>query len=337
MSVKRNFSIDLFKFIFALCVIAIHTALFSDVNDTLYFYVIGILCRLAVPCFAICTGYFLGKKTNNNAKTTGYWTSFFQQWKKLIKMYIVWTIIYLIWSIPMWIEIDWFSLWSFVDYAIGAVTKGAHYHLWYVLSTIYAIPVMYILVKKLSPQKCAVVAIVLYVVKTIAYGYRMFLTNFINEIFVITDKVPRLFDAVFCILPFMLIGYNLAFIKEENKRISLYMFFLCLVLWMVEANWLKIMGVSSYSYLIFTFPTAYCLFDSIKNMGIKNINIAKYKLNELSLYIYCIHPIFIEMLDGIKISTVMNFIIISILSILFGLLLIQIKERIILKTGNNYV
>ena len=55
----RTNSIDLFKFVAALLVVAIHTEPFRDINDTVNFVFSQILCRSAVPFFAICTGYFL--------------------------------------------------------------------------------------------------------------------------------------------------------------------------------------------------------------------------------------------------------------------------------------
>ena len=63
---NRNYTVDLFKFISSILIIGIHTNLFVDINDTLNFAVVDIICRLAVPFFAVCSGYFLSKSLAKN-------------------------------------------------------------------------------------------------------------------------------------------------------------------------------------------------------------------------------------------------------------------------------
>ena len=80
----RNYTIDLFKFISSILIIGIHTNLFVDINDTLNFAFVDIICRLAVPFFAGCSGYFLSKSLAKNefrAKPIKK-----QEWK-MIKLY----------------------------------------------------------------------------------------------------------------------------------------------------------------------------------------------------------------------------------------------------------
>ena len=61
----RNATVDVAKFVAALFVVGIHTSLFKDVDASLYFVLNQIVCRLAVPFFATCTGYFLCYKVTN--------------------------------------------------------------------------------------------------------------------------------------------------------------------------------------------------------------------------------------------------------------------------------
>ena len=55
---------DAAKFVAALLVIGIHTAVFSDLNSTIYFAFVQIICRTAVPFFAVCTGYYIGTRVS---------------------------------------------------------------------------------------------------------------------------------------------------------------------------------------------------------------------------------------------------------------------------------
>ena len=62
----RNEVIDFATFVASLLVVAIHTALFKDVNKQLYFVFNELICRLGVPFFAICTGFYLYKAIEKN-------------------------------------------------------------------------------------------------------------------------------------------------------------------------------------------------------------------------------------------------------------------------------
>ena len=104
---SRNATVDISKYIAAMMVIAIHTSVLSDVNNTLYFIVVHIICRMAVPFFAICSGYFIGMRCEFQDKmlcTKENKNIFRWQWKKIAVMYTVLTVIYLIYSIPAWIN-----------------------------------------------------------------------------------------------------------------------------------------------------------------------------------------------------------------------------------------
>ena len=69
---KRNRTIDLLKFIFSICVIAIHSSLFKEINTTLYISTTMGLFRIAVPFFFITSGYFYYRKLSSNQDTKIY-------------------------------------------------------------------------------------------------------------------------------------------------------------------------------------------------------------------------------------------------------------------------
>ena len=207
----RNYTIDLFKFISSILIIGIHTNLFVDINDTLNFAVVDIICRLAVPFFAVCSGYFLSKSLAKNefrAKPIKK-----QEWK-LIKLYALWTVLYLLYSIPTWIKTGWMSFGAFKDYALATVTQGCHYHLWYLIGLIYALPLFYLCVRFIKNRKLLfALMIALYIIKAISYGYARWFPTFIQNIFGIGGKFSALFDAVFLLLPLLLLGF---FISQKK-------------------------------------------------------------------------------------------------------------------------
>ena len=59
-------SIDVTKFFFCLCIIALHTRLFTLLPEPADYYFRQLVLRSAVPFFFVCSGYFLGKKSQGN-------------------------------------------------------------------------------------------------------------------------------------------------------------------------------------------------------------------------------------------------------------------------------
>lgn len=59
---KTNSAIDISKFFFCLCIIALHAKLFSAFSEMVDYYVTQSVLRLAVPFFFVTSGYFLGMK-----------------------------------------------------------------------------------------------------------------------------------------------------------------------------------------------------------------------------------------------------------------------------------
>ena len=165
----RNKTIDLFKYMASILIIAIHTKLFFEINSILNFVTVDIVCRLAVPFFAICSGYFMTRKFENKHENSKDF--FCKHWKKLFVIYIVWTFIYLIRLIPEWIEINWFSINAFVDYGIATVISKPYYHMWYLLSTLYAIPIFALCLKYVKKNNFKWLIIILWVVKVLSYGF----------------------------------------------------------------------------------------------------------------------------------------------------------------------
>lgn len=68
---KENSTIDIVKLFFAYCVIAIHTVLFLDVNEGLYWFNNHMIWRLAVPFFFLTSGYFFNADKKDPNKFSG--------------------------------------------------------------------------------------------------------------------------------------------------------------------------------------------------------------------------------------------------------------------------
>ena len=321
----RNYTIDLFKFISSILIIGIHTNLFVDINDALNFAVVDIICCLAVPFFAVCSGYFLSKSLSKNeygAKPIKK-----QEWK-MIKLYALWTLLYLLYSIPTWVKTGWMSFGAFKDYALATVTQGCHYHLWYLISLIYALPLFYLCVRFTKNRKLLfVIMIVLYIIKALSYGYSPWLPGFMQSAFQIGNKFSALFDAVFLLLPLLLLGFFITQ-KKISLKFSLIGFIVSFILLTVEAFTLKVFGQESVSFIFMTFPTAYFLFSLISQINWNLNGKVCTLLGSASLIIYCFHPMIVELFIDIVPSSIILFLGTAIISVLLSLMLMLIKARI---------
>lgn len=312
MTDRRNYTIDLFKFIASLLVIGIHTEPFVEINDGVYFFVVNILCRLAVPFFAVCSGYFI---SNSIFRSEGKYVPIKRQETKLIKIYCIWTLLYFLFDIPFAISSGWFSIKNYIGFAISIVTKGSHYHLWYLISLIYALLLFYLCVRFLKRKFLLLLMLLLYMVKALSYGYIKWLPKSFNAVFGICHKFDALFDAVFLILPLLLLGYFISICKKPNIKWSFIGFVCSFVLLTTEAFILRNFGQESVSFIFFTLPTAYFSFSIVLQLKFGNkLRIGK-MLGSVSLIIYCFHPMVVEILPEDMFS-LLKYIIVAIVSFL---------------------
>lgn len=320
---KRNSAIDLAKFIASIMIAAIHTGLFSDVNETLYFVVVHIVCRVAVPFFAVCSGYFLASRLEFGEtlfRSEYNKDIFLKQWKKLVVLYAVWSVLYLFHSIPMWIEIGWFSPFAFVDYAIGAVTKGSHYHFWYLWGMIYTLPLFYLLLRFCKQRYWVAVIVALWVIKVLSYSYTMLIPS------QLADALGKLGSAT-CLLPLLLLGALIAKQKERMLPCNIVGLMVSVVGLVTEAFALKNHGQEAVSYIVFTLPVAYFLFSLILRVKPAGDGKIASRLGAVSLFIYCVHPMLVELTENVFQNSLIHFVFVAVGSTVLGLGYIDIRKK----------
>lgn len=104
---KQYAAVDIAKYVSALLVVAIHTYPFLEISETFNTLFIAIVCRLAVPFFFVSSGYFLFRKLNGTKKQN------LNRLKKylwrLISLYLVWTVIYIPYTIWNYMSEGFFS------------------------------------------------------------------------------------------------------------------------------------------------------------------------------------------------------------------------------------
>ena len=257
-----------------------------------------------------------------------------KQFKKLIILYSVSTIAYLVYSIPFWISSGWFSGHAFLDFAVGAVKVGSHYHLWYLLSLLYAFPIFWACLTFLKKEWIFPTSVLLWIVKVLSYGYNLFLPDKVKNALLLMDKFPALFNAVFCILPFLLLGTYIRMKINKGRLFKILGFAISFSALCVEAFFLKRNGQFSVSFIFFTFPTAYFLMQLVLEIHFIKFKKLSRILGRVSLIVYCIHPMIVEIIENVLMYSIVRFIIVAVLSTVIGFGLVFIKDKIGVK---NYV
>lgn len=318
---KRYISIDIGKFVAALFVIAIHTALFQDINYSLYFIFNELICRLGVPFFAICSGFFVCKEIQGKG-----FKAIKRQEYKLIKIYILWTILYFLFLLPNWIEIDYLNFKNCIGYIKSALLSGSYFHLWYLLYIIYSLPFFYIVVKYVNFKYWIYIAILLYGLYALYYGYIEFLPKKVSQVLNLIKIGYALSISQFITLPMLLCGAFLSKTKKWTLKNSYIGLVLSFILLMTEATILKSWNhKSEFSYIFFILPVAYYIFRTLYKV---NINKFRWQnLGNVSLIIYCIHPMFCKYINLLPSNTIIHFIIVSLLSVVTSICWIQIRTN----------
>lgn len=343
---KTDKPIDVCKIVCALLIIAIHVRPLVSYSKVLDFYVVDIIARLAVPFFYAATSYFFfGKLTfsengtavkchENKMRLVNYL-------KRILILYSVWSVIYLFWQIPYWNSIGWTGISAFVDYMISFCMKGSVYHFWYFVSLIYGVIILYILLQKAGIKIACHLAVLLYLIKCLVYGYSWTNIPMINEVEKIWNVFSGLFDGICLALPFMMVGVLASQKKEiypkilRYRKIGLVVSITGLV---AEASLLFFCSANEgmYSYIIFTLPVCLFFFTNVleSKMDFKGKRFV-FELRKYSTLLFCIHPFVIYLCELNETFNAFNslakYIVVVAISMLLVAVVVKIRKHSNLK------
>ena len=196
--------------------------------------------------------------------------------------------------------------------------------LFYTISEVYTIFGMVSFIK--NRKLLFVIMILLYIIKALSYGYSQWLPVFMQSAFRMGNRFSALFDAVFLLLPLLLLGFFITQ-KKISLKFSLIGVIVSFSLLTVEAFTLKAFGQESVSFIFMTFPTAYFLFSLISQINWNLSGKVCTLLGSASLIIYCFHPMVVELFIDIIPSSILLFIITATASVVVSLILVIVKAK----------
>lgn len=139
----KEFSyVDYMKLLMACFVIGIHTRLSSSCVNTTAIEIVDLLFSIAVPYFFICSGFFLF----GNNKRADIRHRMIRYVKGITSMYIIWTLIYLPFTIYSYYADGLNLRQGILAFIRGFLFIGEHSYswpLWYLLALIIAVALIY--------------------------------------------------------------------------------------------------------------------------------------------------------------------------------------------------
>lgn len=290
----------------AFLIVAIHTAPFESVNETLDYLFTYCIGRIGVPFFLMVTGCFVlapyyRKKENSVQKLK----------KQLIKMLALYGI-----SILLYLPVNIYAEQlpdSFGTFWKELLIDGTFYHLWYLPAAVTGCFFLIILMKLLGNKGTGIAVLILYVIGLFGDSYY----GVIAEVPVLKSVYEGIFtvssytrNGIFYVPVFLWMGIQSAGKKKlpvKNwKRKAAIGLGVSLGLMLVEGFLTRTCELQRHnSMYLFLLPVMYFLFLLLEqeNSFKERTGTGKYWnykiLRNISLWIYVIHPLCIIVIRGL--------------------------------------
>lgn len=336
MKINNKISIDKFRLIASILIIAIHTYPLSSINETLDFIFTHVICRIGVPIFLMITGLFVLPKALEDRKSLIKYT------KKIIKIYIICMVIYF----PINIYAGKLKGIGIIGILKEIFINGTFYHLWYFPALIVGIWITYFLINNIKRNRVGIIVICLYIIGLFGDSYyglteKSDLTKNIYNIIFNLFEYTR--NGLFYAPIFLYLGYMIKNSKmkiEKNKNIIYIIVFAILMI--IEGLILHHFKLQRHeSMYIMLIPLMILIF----NYVIQNKQENNRKIRNIATTIYIMHPIFIILIRGVAkvihlenilvYNSIVHYVLVVTLTLIFSILFETIKEKVSERHGKK--
>lgn len=337
---KTNYkTLDIFKFICALLVISIHTYPLLTFSKTANFYVSLVIGRIAVPFFFVCSAFFLFKKLNISCGIKSkYNSSILKNYLiRLLKLYIIWCILYFPFTIITWIN-NGFGISDIVVYLRNFIFAGGCYHLWFLPAMAFSTIIVYLLIFNYrSNTKIVKICLSLYVIGAVI---NIFGNNLMQ--IPVLSSIIRVYDAIFTTTRngiffapiFTFMGYYIARNDfNDNKRWLSGAILISLIALLLEASLyhyvFKIDNdlISMYISLV---PLMFYLFNLLIKVNLKTRINGRF-LRQLSTLMYLAHIGFVDILYMLNTylnwNNLMIYLVVVVLTLFLSTIIVLLSDR----------
>jgi hypothetical protein len=313
----------------SILVVAIHTKPLSFIHSIFLDKLMDVLTSVAVPYFFIASGYFLFRRwdeMNRNDLSQ----RLLKYLKRIIGLYIIWTIIYVPFTIYGFVINNMTLQQSISSFARGFLFVGENYYswpLWYLLALIVSVFIIYVFIKlNLSITSIFSISFAITTVG-ILMNYHLFfhLPALIDKMIVFYFHLflyTR--NGIFFSLLFVVLGMVIAIKGVITSKILLYAFLF--------------LGCIGYAYSIpFTiYVMGYSLFAlSLISSKRNKRNLPYSEIRLTSKVIYFVHMIWVGLLSlwifGERVNSLFLFFLALVLSYFCSLIAIRFKNNRLMK------
>ena len=323
MKKTREYAFDILRVISMIMVIIIHIAnvycrSFGMISTKSYLIslIFNTICRVSVPIFFMISGSLLLDRSFNKEK-------YLKRVLKYVILIVVWDIIYLVW--------EYFYLGITYDKLYMLVIDPYRAHLWflYTILVLYAIQPLLKLIMDKSNNVVKIILLTVWIILSLASMINPYVAKFFT---------------IFSYIGYFIIGkYLYDFIKKYDLRkynISLVLIMIICFSISIWMNYSLSIKLNQFYNLFFAYRTPFIMISSfalyvliISNYRKDSLNKFVTGLSDLSLGVYLIHGIFLDVtvkvfiyssinsLIGIPIFTVIIFV----LSIISTFIIKKIK------------
>lgn len=295
---------DILKFVFCFMVVLLHC------EPPYYFQAV---CRLAVPFFFVVSSFLFFA---NGADILKYL-------KRMSILYVVWFVI----EIPfIWMRYRCISL---PDFILKLFLGNTFYGSWYIIASIEAVGLVYLLSRKFSNVWLLLIAIALHIVTLFSSTYYYVLPLKLQELFLTVNSYfsPH-FSFLYATL-FIVIG-KIAF--DRNKDVSPLMILLCGILWTVEIVMTRNLALDPVSFIILPFLLwALLMFCQKTDLSICQSEWFSI-IRKMSTLVYLIHPLVVLLIAPLFHQSgwymILKWLIVSSLSCVVAYIVVTLSKRI---------
>ncbi len=279
----RNASLDQAKLVMALMVLCIHSSFFKVYSESVNYFLVQSVFRVAVPLFFIISGFYFYSFLAKGGKL--------KQWLvRLLVMHTIWSVVYAYFYLPFG---DGFS--SIVIEFIKRYIEG-YLHLWFLMAMIGGGILLVFLRRLKDAYLLLLLVVVFFAGALIQYmgSYHVFSGAYLDKLFNKTHIYRNFFFVGF---PFLAVGYLIAKYKKqilERKNVIWLAFWVGVILLLLEGA-LNLSYVPSYKEnfdilfsLIVVCPAVFILLLSSKR------SVESPVFSDISACVYFTHPLFIE-------------------------------------------
>ncbi|MBR5156644.1 MAG: acyltransferase [Clostridia bacterium] len=279
IKIKSYPQFDIAKIFMAIFVVAIHTRPFEGISG-LKADLCEAIVRLAVPLFFLISGFLLEEKCKTQQNTKEQSNAILKYIIKTVRLYIIWTIIYLPIAVLnfYWQDASLFgAVFTYIRKFVFIGEQFYSYQLWYLLSTIYGLLAILLFRNRVKDVVWFVVSIVVILISQMFEDISISSSAAVMNIQKITTLVVgegRVLSGFFYLSMGMLISRNS---HKEKQWIPGVIALVSFIMGVITKLW------------IFAVISRICCFVLLKNLNINIKTDIPSKLRKISTDIYFWH------------------------------------------------